>query len=181
MLSRQRKMKVGMVISWKTMLYMAKQRPKNFQLAEFDAQNFPDRVRKSFLWHRSENAWSFNSANCFYVYFHVDLGILMQKPQAMLIKNFPYYPNNFQSVKQIPKIFQVIQKFSKLSRDFHTDQKIQTVRRLSNRVRKALSARQQCWPESFLRIWKVFTTCSLLAEKFPDNLENVRMLQKVSR
>ena len=55
----------------------------------------------------------------------------MQKPQAMLIKNFPYYPNNFQSVKQIPRIFQVIQKISNLSRDFHTDQKIQTVRRLS--------------------------------------------------
>ena len=50
---------------------------------------------------------------------------------AMLTKNFPYNPNNFQPVKQSPKIFQVVQKLSKLSRDFHTDQKIQTVRRLS--------------------------------------------------
>ena len=30
----------------------------------------------------------------------------------------------------------------------------------------------------FLRIRKVFATCSLLAEEFPDNLENVQMLQK---
>ena len=33
----------------------------------------------------------------------------------------------------------------------------------------------------FLRIRKVFATCSLLAEEFPDNLENVRMLHKISR
>ena len=28
---------------------------------------------------------------------------------------------------------------------------------------------------------KVFATCSLLAEEFPDNLENVRMLHKISK
>ena len=33
----------------------------------------------------------------------------------------------------------------------------------------------------FLRIRKVFATFSLLAEEFPDNLENVRMLHKISR
>ena len=33
----------------------------------------------------------------------------------------------------------------------------------------------------FLRILKVFATCSLLAEEFPDNLENVWMLHKISR
>ena len=32
-----------------------------------------------------------------------------------------------------------------------------------------------------LRIRKVFVTCSLLAEEFPDYLENVRMLHKISR
>ena len=32
----------------------------------------------------------------------------------------------------------------------------------------------------FLQIWKVFATSSLLAEEFTDNLENVRMLYKVS-
>ena len=33
----------------------------------------------------------------------------------------------------------------------------------------------------FLQIRKVFVTCSLLAEEFPDNLENVWMLHKISR
>ena len=33
----------------------------------------------------------------------------------------------------------------------------------------------------FLQIRKVFATCSLLAEEFPGNLENVRMLHKISR
>ena len=33
----------------------------------------------------------------------------------------------------------------------------------------------------FLGIRKVFATCSLLAEEFPDNLENSQMLHKISR
>ena len=33
----------------------------------------------------------------------------------------------------------------------------------------------------FLRIRKVFATCPLLAEEFPDNLENIQMLHKISR
>ena len=33
----------------------------------------------------------------------------------------------------------------------------------------------------FLRIRKVFATCSLFDEEFPDNLENVWMLHKISR
>ena len=33
----------------------------------------------------------------------------------------------------------------------------------------------------FLQIQKVFATSSLLAEEFPDNLENARMLYKVYR
>ena len=36
-------------------------------------------------------------------------------------------------------------------------------------------------PREFLKIRRVFATSSLLAEEFPDNLENVRMLYNVSR
>ena len=101
---------------------------KNFQLAEFDAQNFPDRVRKSFLRHSCENAWSINSAHCIMFIFMLTLAYYCDEKVSMLTKIFPYNSNNLQPVKQIPKIFQVVQK---LSRYFHTDQKIQTVRRLS--------------------------------------------------
>ena len=33
----------------------------------------------------------------------------------------------------------------------------------------------------FLRIGKVFVTCSVLSEEFLENLENVRMLHKIPR
>ena len=39
------------------------------------------------------------------------------------------------------------------------------------RVRKTLSVRQQCWPESFCKIRKVFATSSLLTEEFLDTLQ----------
>ena len=60
--------------------------------------------------------------------FMLTLAYYCDEKAPMLTKIFPYNSNNLQPVKQIPKIFQVVQK---LSRYFHTDQKIQTVRRLS--------------------------------------------------
>ena len=49
-----------------------------------------------------------------------------------------------------------------------------------HRVRKTLSARHQCWPESFCKSGK-FCNKLILAEEFPDILENVRILYKISR
>ena len=63
--------------------------------------------------------------------FMLTLAYYCDEKAPMLTKIFPYNSNNLQPVKQIPKIFQVVQKLSKLSRDFHTDQKMETVRRLS--------------------------------------------------
>ena len=76
---------------------------------------------------------------------------------------------------------------------YHQCEKWTTGFMIFSRVRKTPSARQQCWPESFwnpesfcesrkfLRIRKVFATSSLFPGEFPDILENVRILYKISR
>ena len=59
--------------------------------------------------------------------------------------------------------------------------KCKYLRTTKNQSQKKTISASAMQTGEFLGIRKVFVTCSLLAEEFPDNLENSRMLHKILR